>query len=236
MRKRRITDTANGGTSNKMRKIMYIGDEKNNEMNENNLIQQLIGDGFSADEARLALKLSCGNDENECDGLDISTCKKCQQLLHTLSMNTYAKISKDNNFETIELHNNFNHYLFIHPTDDDIDYMHSRLNQCDITHCKCIQRYYKQRPTSRTESKQSQEESNILDKIHCYFYHCYDIGIRLNAKEKNELNTNNENNENNMNKKIINVRKLLWRKREHLNLLINVKENAMQNKENKEKK
>eukprot|EP01084_Bolivina_argentea_P212100 360614_1 len=99
--------------------------------------------------------------------------------------------------------------------------------QCNINECMIFRRNYRDRSKASIiddEKKQSyldQEDMayfEILDKMHCYFYHCYDIGNRLTMNENKlinecDLKSNEMSQELLINEKIIKTHKILTTKR-----------------------
>eukprot|EP01084_Bolivina_argentea_P194658 334022_1 len=82
------------------------------------------------------------------------------------------------------------HLIQCHDTDEEFDFILMKLGECDVFRCKSIRRNYRQRnltimndDTKAQIELESDVHTQILDKIHCYFYHSIDMGYRLSATE-----------------------------------------------------
>eukprot|EP01084_Bolivina_argentea_P144232 253119_1 len=82
--------------------------------------------------------------------------------------------------------NSFHHLLCEHNSDEQFEEIQSILGECDIFECNQFQR--NQRDRNKEENKVSFVD-DIIDKIHCHFYHAQDIGFRLTKKERTQIET-----------------------------------------------
>eukprot|EP01084_Bolivina_argentea_P023714 44289_1 len=125
--------------------------------------------------------------EEEEDFIDCHDIKECPHLVRFAEMmNKYQ--TKNESYKTY-IESALNHYIHLmyeHNSDDEFEF---------IVHCiRSI------RNTNRRNSLKIVNDMNIvdtayleiMDKMHCYFYHCYDVGFRLNEQDKMFLNKKNE--------------------------------------------
>ena len=121
-----------------------------------------------------------------------------KQSIYEYINNKFEKGSYSN----CDLLNDFNHCLKYHDSDEDFEFCYNNLislicKECDINQCLMIKRNYRNRinlGTSQNIDKRTDiyfgddyKEINIqqiLDKIHCFYYHSYQMGFRLNANIK----------------------------------------------------
>eukprot|EP01084_Bolivina_argentea_P274350 467606_1 len=85
----------------------------------------------------------------------------------------------------------FLHLMAEHETEEEFEYIQKQLNPCDIITCDAFQRNYRIKSSNDT-TKDDNVFIQIMDKIHCYFLHSYDIGNRI----KHRLITEMEEKEN----------------------------------------
>eukprot|EP01084_Bolivina_argentea_P267124 453355_1 len=111
----------------------------------------------------------------------------------------------------VDILNLFLHAIDQHNLDQQFKSTFDKLVQCDIRKCSAFQRNNRNR--FKLESKQTLNAfSSIFDKIHCYYYHAYDIGNRIYAKE--QMNTDEKKqNETFMCSNITNIHHILKQKR-----------------------
>eukprot|EP01083_Nonionella_stella_P134713 409815_1 len=151
-----------------------------------------------------------GNDEKydhmntkypHCNGA-ISECNALDEL--SLVMSDYLNMSDTcTDLDKIDIDlvlNNFLHLLYQHDEDDDFESIYNKIsspdNKCDLLHCHVFARNNRNRNMNKSLSELSETfgtmdsmqmvRRQILDKIHCHYAHCYDIGYRLTTKEKAE--------------------------------------------------
>eukprot|EP01084_Bolivina_argentea_P248460 415633_1 len=89
----------------------------------------------------------------------------------------------------------FLHQITLHNVDESFEFIYNQLDVCDIKKCQFFNRNYRNRhvPTITSNNVIENVNQQIMDKIHCYYYHSYDIGYRLTGKEKNMVNEIEEN-------------------------------------------
>eukprot|EP01084_Bolivina_argentea_P319670 554467_1 len=79
--------------------------------------------------------------------------------------------------------NNFLCLSTDHNTDTEFEYIYTQLNaQCNIYNCKRFKRNYRNRSDEKQQQYTETLEQQIIDKIHCFYCHSFDIGYRLHSK------------------------------------------------------
>eukprot|EP01084_Bolivina_argentea_P173233 300044_1 len=120
--------------------------------------------------------------------------------------------------------NDFLHLLYIHPSDDQFQYIFDSLGGfCNAMQCDMFQmRNIMQISNNDFNTVQRQ----IFSKIHCHYRHCYDIGFRLSATdrqiliadEKHEDEKHDDTKHNVLvNKKLLKFNQILLNKRKQYN-------------------
>eukprot|EP01084_Bolivina_argentea_P310282 536882_1 len=118
-----------------------------------------------------------------------------QQVYDTQIGNIYEVI--DDNYNNEELVNDFIHLLFEHSAQfEDIHDILMRDNKpCDVTNCIMLRRNRRDRGVYLGESNTLSNlyfnndviMQQLMDKIHSYFFHSFDIGYRLTRREKDAI-------------------------------------------------
>eukprot|EP01084_Bolivina_argentea_P092714 166776_1 len=86
--------------------------------------------------------------------------------------------------------NTFFHVLHKHNDDQQFECIFNSLHSCDIKTCDFFKRNYRNkqaRQNGHIYDKNMMVYCQILDKIHCYYQHCFDIGNKLSSKEKQSI-------------------------------------------------
>eukprot|EP01084_Bolivina_argentea_P175372 303713_1 len=110
----------------------------------------------------------------------------CEQINHFVSaMNQYE--TNPHGINTSKTLNHFIHLLQEHHYDGHFEHIYRKLSPCVLTQCEIFNRNNRNRACVQQETNNSAARQ-IMDKMHCYFHHCYDIGHRLSMKEKKILN------------------------------------------------
>eukprot|EP01084_Bolivina_argentea_P184443 318098_1 len=104
--------------------------------------------------------------------------------------------------------NNFLHLISEHDDDDEFESIYNKIcaTNCNILHCNVFLRNHRNRNKIRKNDKCFSElfkttddtiiaKMQILDKIHCHYVHCYDIGHRLTSKERETISTQKRTND-----------------------------------------
>eukprot|EP01084_Bolivina_argentea_P030770 56956_1 len=133
---------------------------------------------------------------SKCMELCMNDCPYFQQLLQTMTAYSHGEINT-NKLTTNHVSGIIDAYIHCcnqHDADKDFEFIVKSLTECKVLNCDKFKRNYRNR-NNNEESKWNDDikdnshntVSQILDKIHCYFYHCFDIGNRLTIDEKTEV-------------------------------------------------
>eukprot|EP01084_Bolivina_argentea_P023711 44281_1 len=134
--------------------------------------------------------------ENECD---IASCNEKEQLINCMG-NYNQKIDMQIVDSTL---NSFVHLLHQHNESDlEFEAIKQQLKCCDLGKCNVFRRHHRDREKCKNNEeihnmyKQYNDEDiarlQIIDKIHCFYQHCHDIGNRLSLAEKLFINDENK--------------------------------------------
>eukprot|EP01083_Nonionella_stella_P118834 354870_1 len=138
--------------------------------------------------------------------------KQCMKLIHVVKQfnNTGCDDQMAANIQQI-----LNDYLYVMDTHNDdhlFEAIAGALGACDASKCKIFDRNYRNLNTVNDALPQRK----IMDKIHCYWQHCYDIGNKLSLKERMLCDNFGNSSENGFtNHKIQNIRQILQRKHKY---------------------
>eukprot|EP01084_Bolivina_argentea_P188780 324867_1 len=112
-----------------------------------------------------------------------------------------------NAYNNRTLLNDYIHLLTTHNSNKDYEniykyFVSEMTNKCDVISCNFFSRYQRDRSrdydlnirqqlfnTSETKEINTQE---IIDRIHCYWLHTFDLGYKLTSKELQEISTKDE--------------------------------------------
>eukprot|EP01083_Nonionella_stella_P050586 134521_1 len=129
---------------------------------------------------------------------------KCLQKLKT------AMICARNSIDSIDIQdvlNNFIHLITEHDDAQSFESIYYRFGgYCDLENCDTFKRHHqKHYNISRTSESDTDEHvaiafAQILDTMHCYIHHSYDIGYRLTCHQRQSLKKN-------MNAPFVNIKK-----------------------------
>eukprot|EP01084_Bolivina_argentea_P012107 22685_1 len=123
----------------------------------------------------------------QCNTCDITKCTELKSLLSMFKdCDNDISEHKDNISDILD---NFHHLLSFHDTDKDFESIYKQLHSCNINDCKLFARNYRNRDKIKDNNQKRKELYNtndtdiislyqIMDKIHCYYYHTYDIEFR----------------------------------------------------------
>eukprot|EP01084_Bolivina_argentea_P090502 163069_1 len=143
-----------------------------------------------------------------------TNCGKLNRLINTYK-NKYGNDTYTSKFTFII--NDYIHVLLEHNNDDDFEYICSQFGYCDISKCAAAHRIYCKKtknPSMATNINIAMQQ--IMDKIHCYYSHTFDIGYRLNASERQSISCSDteqkSNNELYYNYKLLKIKQLINKK------------------------
>eukprot|EP01084_Bolivina_argentea_P280024 478804_1 len=118
--------------------------------------------------------------------------------------NVYVNIDKTYN-ETKAL-NDFNHLLFCHTHQFEDIYNMNNKDECNLHKCISLRRNQRDRCRLTNEEnillnlytdRDNIPSQQLLDRMHCYIFHTFDIGYKLTRKEKQEVVVTEMKNDNN---------------------------------------
>eukprot|EP01084_Bolivina_argentea_P022421 41670_1 len=202
-----------------------IDDIKQHKMNNIKLINERIHNvsTIACNEFNNQISEEHYSQLNHCR--DKSNCSQLTKFV--IIMNAYNKeniCDNDmNDRKILQMVNNYLHLMHQHNEDEQFEFIANQLGCCDITKCNIFMR------TNRNRNKMYNDDDGrgiyheLMDKMHCYFQHCYDIGNRLSSQDKIKINNNdtktNDDDDDDpfkqlINQKIIEMNKILRSKRE----------------------
>eukprot|EP01084_Bolivina_argentea_P200874 343428_1 len=137
-------------------------------------------------------------------GCNIHVCSHFKKFV--LQMQQFQMIQKNDieNIMELETHVidtlNYYHHLIEKHNNDDFEFIVNSLQHCDLNKCDKFRRNFR----DKNEPKYNDEQKTnlclndnvylqIIDKIHTYFCHSFDIGYRLKAVDKKIFTDNNKN-------------------------------------------
>eukprot|EP01083_Nonionella_stella_P013988 39350_1 len=136
--------------------------------------------------------------------LSLNKPRKCEQTVScralkdfVATMQQYNSFKDDNDLKTaarmdneqlLKTYNDYLHLIEHHDGDEQFELIVDRLGRCDITKCSKFKRNYRNRMILNEENRVKENGHNfivsIMDNMHCYFQHCFDIGNRLSLHDK----------------------------------------------------
>eukprot|EP01084_Bolivina_argentea_P170500 295437_1 len=136
-----------------------------------------------------------------CDNISVESCEYLDMLITIL--NKYNSF----NIDGIDMLMTINCYIHLlcnkHDNDNDFDFIFNKmkLSTHDIRQCDAYKRNTRDRSCTNENYIKLNASIQILDKIHCYFIHSYDIGQRLTINEREAImnDTKVDNDETNIN-------------------------------------
>eukprot|EP01084_Bolivina_argentea_P194682 334065_1 len=130
----------------------------------------------------------------DCDGECIQNCNHLKRLTNTMMIyNRYnsnlKQMATDEIIAMNVLHtlDDYLHLIHNHDNDDEFVFIFKTLGNCTVTNCSGIRGNYRNRDKYGKTKQKTNWSLEILDKIHCYFVHSYQIGYRLTMNEKNNI-------------------------------------------------
>eukprot|EP01084_Bolivina_argentea_P290116 498286_1 len=139
------------------------------------------------------------NDYNERTNLDTNTCdeitERTESITRCYHLKDFAKIIQNHNQSSgisnkqivnynINLEHLLNSHLNLlqeHQTDHDFESVSAILGDCDISKCNIFHTILNNRTTMQSDGKLDKLEMvlcEIMNSIHCYYYHSFDMGHR----------------------------------------------------------
>eukprot|EP01084_Bolivina_argentea_P249309 417289_1 len=132
---------------------------------------------------------------------DVSKCYHISR--YALLMDQYSNCNSngDIHWDLLPLLNSYLHLIEKHTNNTDFEFITSRCNFCDVNSCVSFSRnnrsMFEDIESNDDEKKIALETENsfryqIMDKMHCYFHHSYDMGYRFTRKEKNMMHNDSQ--------------------------------------------
>eukprot|EP01084_Bolivina_argentea_P298769 514910_1 len=113
-------------------------------------------------------------------------CNTSRNIFMTMAANLYNKI-----YGIDEILYDYHHLLFLHRYEYEfIHYLFTLNNNkpCNIKNCNVITRHYRDRNKEnftviypRCKYPKDIVKQQVIDKIHCYYYHSFDTGYKINS-------------------------------------------------------
>eukprot|EP01084_Bolivina_argentea_P293720 505228_1 len=124
------------------------------------------------------------------NGFDITT-QHCQELLRlSYVLNNYNQQINDDkqydfdNFDTektMQILNDYLHLLEYHDSDQYFDLIYQLLQPCHMIQCRILKHFYGKR---NNVNRGNDHCLQIVNKIHCYYHHTIDVGLRFSSKDR----------------------------------------------------
>eukprot|EP01084_Bolivina_argentea_P304437 525746_1 len=184
---------------------------------------QKPADAIKYDYVHIGTKFSDHNEGISAKLLDCEQLKILKEILHL-----HYKINSNANFDQINIQSAMDEFFYLLQFDDNIsfEYIHNYFNiSCKLNTCNCMKRNYRNRdadePNVIQKSTKDLVKMQLLDKIHCFYMHSYDIGHKLSSQElaasltdiKNVKPDDDENTQYLLNKQILKIKDILLKKR-----------------------
>eukprot|EP01084_Bolivina_argentea_P302144 521479_1 len=129
--------------------------------------------------------------------LDVETCDEVQILVSVMKTYNYQDDLDIGNIDIDQILNSFLHLMQLHNSEDEYELLFNKfdlISNCKLNECNIWRRHYTHRADYRCgyfhqESYDTMSSAvvQILDKIHCYYIHSFDIGHKLSARDRNIL-------------------------------------------------
>eukprot|EP01084_Bolivina_argentea_P139913 246082_1 len=131
---------------------------------------------------------------------EIKDCCHVQRLLMILSEYYDGKyqnmiVHSSEYVNILDILDDFLHIIHHHVTDAEFEFIFHQFSNCNINECD----FYRRNNRNRNEEKVNHDEhsmndkqvfemvcNQIIDRIHCYFCHCYDVGYRVLLKDQEQ--------------------------------------------------
>eukprot|EP01084_Bolivina_argentea_P077489 140546_1 len=165
-------------------------------------------------------QLTCFND----------TIYNCGFLERLLSINKRLDEQTITEEDLNTINHDFVHLLRKHDDDDSFEFIYEKVGGfCSSRNCSVIMRSYRDRFCNETTTTITYKQQ-LLDTVHCYYRHTYDIGYRLNKVERSRINQVDVHSENVLfNKKLSEIMQIIRSKHEANTVLRNENRYTAQN-------
>eukprot|EP01084_Bolivina_argentea_P020515 38150_1 len=126
--------------------------------------------------------------------------------MQTFINNINSALDEEN---LLRILNDYLHLMKLHDNDTDFQYINNLWGICDILKCDMYRRNNREEISVAQLQINDEVYKQIMNGIHCYFTHCFDIGHRLTIKEKQIIENMSENNSIFRNNQLIKTMKIL---------------------------
>eukprot|EP01083_Nonionella_stella_P087450 243317_1 len=130
-----------------------------------------------------------------CDDESVGKCDSLRRLSDVMELYSQYNNEQKKTFDfdvfdainTAQILDDYIHLLHHHDDDVQFQFIFKTLPQCNMAKCTGLRRNHRNRCQSKSNTHESTINLEILDKIHCYFIHSYDVGYRLTADEREKI-------------------------------------------------
>eukprot|EP01083_Nonionella_stella_P242548 845975_1 len=163
---------------------------------------------------------------------DLINCVQLQRLKQILHQYQHKEFNEFIKHDIVSILNDFLYLLQFGDNENNFEYIYNYLSDgdamCSASECNILCRNFRDRK-KQTNVIFDNAATQILDKIHSFYFHSFDIGYRLTSKERSFINISksNENDDDEHNKQWINARFIQLRD------TIHSKRKTMQNTEHR---
>eukprot|EP01083_Nonionella_stella_P309035 1092882_1 len=154
---------------------------------------------------------------------NVLDCVYARALMKIVTRYDQAIDYLQHNHNLTEIIDKFIHVSNVHSDDDQFELFANMLGGCAINQCEAFNRHHQNNHTNPACEQ-------ILDKIHCYFMHSYDVGNRLRKHEKDRIRTEQKRDQNDNefeNRQVKQIRDILCSKQRRCNDNINRQTNQL---------
>eukprot|EP01084_Bolivina_argentea_P016466 30820_1 len=120
-----------------------------------------------------------------CPHNNITSCSYSTRLINLL----HQPNNINDKIDVTQVLADYFHILQNHDNDESFEFISNQLSiiKCDINQCTHFTRNYRDRCSNNENKEYYDENIEIVDKIHCYFMHSYDMVYRLTESERNQI-------------------------------------------------
>eukprot|EP01083_Nonionella_stella_P291099 990551_1 len=143
-----------------------------------------LRNAMSQTNAHLLQTAECDDKEPQCDERGLAP--NCGLLKRLIMIMKQYKEDIIDNVNIYEVLNDYIHLIENHSNEFQFEYITNQFGECAIAKCICFARNYRMDTQLRNGENQALKTAHrsILDKIHCHFCHCYDIGSALRMSDR----------------------------------------------------
>eukprot|EP01084_Bolivina_argentea_P236700 397932_1 len=91
----------------------------------------------------------------------------------------------ENNYDISTILDDFLYLSTTYNKDEEFETIANELGHCNIRNCQIIRRHFRDRNQDILSNDYTDHLcDSLVDKIHCYYQHCFDIGYKLSTADK----------------------------------------------------